>query len=210
MNPPHRAADRAAHGGLRGTTLAIGLAVAIAGCATRTGTVVLLPEKDGRDTAVTVSQGERTLVLDRPYAAAALTTAGPQSVEMNAAEVDRMFGPALAAQPMRPRSYTVYFVDQTDVLTEESRRVLDGAMAEIARYPVPDIVVVGHTDLVGNDQVNDALAKKRAQAVQAILVGRGIGSDNIVAVGRGKREPAVPTADGVAEPRNRRVEIVVR
>jgi outer membrane protein OmpA-like peptidoglycan-associated protein len=46
--------------------------------------------------------------------------------------------------------------------------------------------------------------------VQAVLVGRGIGADNIVAVGRGKREPAVPTADGVAEPRNRRVEIVVR
>ena len=188
----------------------VALALALAGCATRTGTVVLLPEKDGRDTAVTVSQGERTLVLDRPYAAAALTTAGPQAVAMNAAEVDRLFGAALAAQPVRPRSYTVYFVDQTDVLTDESRRVLDSAIAEIARYPVPDIVVVGHTDLVGNDQVNDALAKKRAQAVQAVLVGRGIGADNIVAVGRGKREPAVPTADGVAEPRNRRVEIVVR
>jgi len=186
------------------------LALLLAGCATRTGTVVLLPEKDGRDTAVTVSQGERTLVLDRPYAAATLTTAGPQAVAMNAAEVDRLFGAALAAQPVRPRSYTVYFVDQTDVLTDDSRRVLDSAIAEIARYPVPDIVVVGHTDLVGSDQVNDALAKKRAQAVQAVLVGRGIGADHIVAVGRGKREPAVPTADGVPEPRNRRVEIVVR
>lgn len=188
----------------------LAMAIALAGCATRTGTVVLLPEKDGRDTAVTVRQGDRTLVLDRPYSAAALTTAGPEATDLSAAEVDRLFGAALAAQPARPRSYTVYFVDQTDVLTEESRRVLDSVLAEIARYPVPDIVVVGHTDLVGSDQVNDALAKRRAQAVEAVLVGRGIGAGNIVAIGRGKREPAVPTADGVAEPRNRRVEIVVR
>jgi outer membrane protein OmpA-like peptidoglycan-associated protein len=39
---------------------------------------------------------------------------------------------------------------------------------------------------------------------------RGVASASIVAVGRGKREPLIPTADGVAEPRNRRVEIVVR
>ena len=76
---------------------------------------------------------------------------------------------------------------------------------------MPDILVVGHTDLVGSDQVNDALARKRADSrCAAMLIERGIAPDNIVAVGRGKREPLVPTADGVAEPRNRRVEILVR
>jgi outer membrane protein OmpA-like peptidoglycan-associated protein len=100
-------------------------------------------------------------------------------------------------------------VDSHDTL-ETVNPANQQVLAEIARYPVPDIVVVGHTDLVGSDQVNDVLAKKRAQAVEAILVGRGIGTGNIVAIGRGKREPAVPTAEGVAEPRNRRVEIVVR
>jgi outer membrane protein OmpA-like peptidoglycan-associated protein len=43
-----------------------------------------------------------------------------------------------------------------------------------------------------------------------VLIARGVAPGNVVAVGRGKREPAVPTADGVAEPRNRRVEILVR
>jgi outer membrane protein OmpA-like peptidoglycan-associated protein len=42
------------------------------------------------------------------------------------------------------------------------------------------------------------------------LIARGIASESIVAIGRGKRELLVPTADGVAEPRNRRVEILVR
>jgi len=106
--------------------------------------------------------------------------------------------------------FTLYFVEQTDGLTEESRLLLESVIADIARHPVPDIVVVGHTDLLGSDAVNDALARKRAETVQALLAQRGVAPDNMVAIGRGKREPAVPTADGVAEPRNRRVEIVVR
>ena len=82
--------------------------------------------------------------------------------------------------------------------------------AELAKHPVPDIVIVGHTDSVGTDTFNDALALRRAETVRAMLIGRGLSPAGIAAVGRGKREPLVPTADGIAEPRNRRVEIVVR
>jgi OOP family OmpA-OmpF porin len=198
--------ERALAGALAIACVAVGLA----GCATQSGTVVLLPEKDGRNTAVTVRQGDRALLLDQPYAAANLTSTGPQATRLTAEEVDRRFGAALAAQPARPRVFTLYFVEQTDTFTDESRQLLDSVIADIARHPVPDIVVVGHTDLVGSDAVNDALARKRAETVQAVLAQRGVAPESIVAVGRGKREPAVPTADGVAEPRNRRVEIIVR
>jgi OOP family OmpA-OmpF porin len=46
--------------------------------------------------------------------------------------------------------------------------------------------------------------------MRAALIGRGLAPENVRAISRGKRAPAVPTADGVAEPRNRRVEILVR
>jgi OmpA-OmpF porin, OOP family len=72
------------------------------------------------------------------------------------------------------------------------------------------VLVIGHTDALGSDQVNDALSRQRADTVRAELIRRGVASENIQAIGRGKRDPAVPTPDGVAEPRNRRVEIVVR
>jgi outer membrane protein OmpA-like peptidoglycan-associated protein len=75
---------------------------------------------------------------------------------------------------------------------------------------VPDVLVIGHTDKVGNDAYNDALSKARAEVVRKALAERGVAAENMVLVGRGKREPMVPTADGVAEPRNRRVEILVR
>jgi outer membrane protein OmpA-like peptidoglycan-associated protein len=83
-------------------------------------------------------------------------------------------------------------------------------MAEIAKHPVPDIVVVGHTDSVGSHAVNDALALRRAETVRGMLVAQGIAPASIVAVGRGKRELLVATPDNVAESRNRRVEIIVR
>jgi outer membrane protein OmpA-like peptidoglycan-associated protein len=75
---------------------------------------------------------------------------------------------------------------------------------------VPDVLVIGHTDSVGSDQYNDALSRQRAEVIRAGLINSGIAPENIVAVGRGKRELAVKTADGVAEPRNRRVDIEVR
>jgi len=81
---------------------------------------------------------------------------------------------------------------------------------EIAKRPAPEIAVVGHTDRVGSDQSNDALSLKRAEFVRNALIKRGIAPENIQASGRGEREPIVPTADGVSEPRNRRVEIIVR
>jgi outer membrane protein OmpA-like peptidoglycan-associated protein len=75
---------------------------------------------------------------------------------------------------------------------------------------VPDVLVVGHTDSVGSDQYNDALSRQRADVIRAGLIQNGIAPENILAVGRGKRELLVPTPDGVVEPRNSRVEIIVR
>jgi outer membrane protein OmpA-like peptidoglycan-associated protein len=72
------------------------------------------------------------------------------------------------------------------------------------------VVVIGHTDRVGSDDYNDTLSRQRAEVARQALVYRGLAAEQAVTVGRGKREPVVPTADGVAEARNRRVEILVR
>ena len=72
------------------------------------------------------------------------------------------------------------------------------------------MIVIGHTDAVGSDPFNDALARQRADMVRAELIRRGVPPANIQASGRGKRDLLIPTADGIAEPRNRRVEILVR
>jgi outer membrane protein OmpA-like peptidoglycan-associated protein len=179
-------------------------------CATPQGSVVLLPERDGKATAVVVEQGSQRVPLGQPYAAAHLTSRGPQTYQSSAQEVHAYFAAALAAQPLPPTQFTLYFVEGKDEFTDESKKTIDGILAEIAKRPVPDLVVIGHTDKVGTDSFNDSLSRQRAEVVRNALLARGIAQDRVLAIGRGKREPIVPTADGVAEGRNRRVEIQVR
>ena len=193
------------------TLAALLLVAVLTGCAIKPqGTVVLLPDAQGKDTAVIVKQAEGELLLDKPYAAAQLTSRGPLKATLSADQVQAQFGDALAAQPIAPAQFTLYFIEGKDEFTDESRRAIDSVLAEIARRPVPDVLVIGHTDTVGTDAFNDGLSRQRGEVVRKALLARGIQIENVVVVGRGKREPIVPTADNVAEPRNRRVEILVR
>ena len=185
-------------------------AMILAGCAAPQGNVVLLPARDGKATAVVVTQAEQSLTLDQPYAAARLTRRGPQPFVATADLVRGQFGAALAALPAPAERFTLYFVEGKDELTDDSKAAVDTVLAAIARRPFPDVLVVGHTDSVGSDAVNDPLSRQRAAVMRQALLARGLPADNISVAGRGKRELVVPTADNVSEPRNRRVEIQVR
>ena len=76
--------------------------------------------------------------------------------------------------------------------------------------PLPDIMVIGHTDTVGGLEYNDRLSRARAERLRDLLAELGIPAARIEAAGRGKRELLVPTEENVSEARNRRVEINVR
>ena len=198
-------------------TLAL-TAVLLVGCAvqppatqTRDDLYVVLPNREGNAGAVTVTHAGSEQVLDGPYAAARIKVEG--RLETGVAteqEVREAFGPALAAQPLRPVSFTLYFVLGRDDLTPESRPTLESILAEIRRRPAAEIVVIGHTDRVGSVQNNDALSLQRAEKVRGELLRLGVPFDRVQVAGRGAREPLIPTADQVPEPRNRRVEITVR
>ena len=173
--------------------------------------VVLIPGADGQTGSVTIRSGGGETVLDRPYAGADVSSKGAVAlVQEDAGKVRSRFGAALDAQPPRPVSFIVYFLTGSDELTPESRQTFDQIKAELARRPVPDIIVIGHTDRVGTVEYNDKLSLVRARTVRAALAAAGIATERIQEAGRGEREPVVATADEVAEPRNRRVEINVR
>jgi outer membrane protein OmpA-like peptidoglycan-associated protein len=173
--------------------------------------VVLLPGRDGKVGAVVVQEGGRETELNTAYAS--VQTGAGGALEPGQATPDQVraiFGDALAAEPPRPVTFILYFVEGTDQFTPESQALVDQVMVAIASRPAPELTVAGHTDAVGTDPFNDALSLRRAERVRALLIGRGLAPDSIRAIGRGKREPRVPTPDGIPEPRNRRVEITVR
>jgi outer membrane protein OmpA-like peptidoglycan-associated protein len=70
--------------------------------------------------------------------------------------------------------------------------------------------VVGHTDLVGTEPYNIELSSRRANHVRDLLVTKGIKPSALSVSFYGKARPLVPTRDEVPEPRNRRVEVIVR
>ena len=67
--------------------------------------------------------------------------------------------------------------------------------------------IIGHTDRSGSDSYNDALSKRRAEAVSARMQAAGLSASALMVSGRGEAEPKVSTADGARNPTNRRVEI---
>jgi outer membrane protein OmpA-like peptidoglycan-associated protein len=104
----------------------------------------------------------------------------------------------------------LYFLEGRDELTPESRIEMDKVFNELKTRPLPDIMVIGHTDSVGALAYNDRLSLARAERMREMLVELGIPAERIKAAGRGERELLVPTDENVSEPRNRRVEISVR
>lgn len=171
--------------------------------------VVVLPSADGHTGTVVVEHDGNRTVLDQPYAANRVGRAsGP--ARLTEREVRGAFGEALAAIPARPASFLLYFVAGSDELTDESKHELGRMLDELRRRPSPDILVIGHTDRVGDEQDNDRLSLQRAERVRSSFIAQGIAAERIRAAGRGEREPVVATADGIDEPRNRRVEINVR
>lgn len=171
----------------------------------------VVPAQDGHVGAVVVQAGDETRVIDKAYGAQRILPDGSVRTEqLTEAQVRRDFGPTLDALPGRPTSFTLYFLEGRDELTVESRGELENVFGELRRRPLPDVMVIGHTDTVGGLAYNDRLSLARAERLREMLISLGIPAERIQAAGRGKREPLVPTEENVSEPRNRRVEISVR
>ncbi len=104
----------------------------------------------------------------------------------------------------------MFFDFNQSVLTPEAGRIIQQASTTAKQGGVTRITATGHTDTSGTPQYNQRLSERRAAAVQAELVRQGIPANQIVTIGRGESELRVRTADGVREPQNRRVEIVLQ
>jgi outer membrane protein OmpA-like peptidoglycan-associated protein len=182
----------------------------LAGCARQS--IILVPDPDGRvgKAEVATSAGKQTLErtgdMTRTRGSSnppsAVTTADP-------AFIAKTFGEALAVEPPPPQSFTLMFETGATVLTADSRQIIAAIVSAIERRPAISVSISGHTDATGSDKLNDALALDRAEQVRTLLLEQGVKSELISVTSHGKGNPAIPTPDGVPEPRNRRVMVIV-
>ncbi len=173
--------------------------------------VILLPNRDGTPSTLVIERPTGTVVLTTPFEAVELATTGPERrAVVETADVEKRYGGILDAQPAQPFTYVVFFDTGTTRLSQRSQASLSLITEKIRTFPAPQVAVTGHADRVGSETFNEVLSMRRALAVREMLMQFGIAPGAIEVSGRGEREPLVPTADGVAEERNRRVEMSLR
>jgi len=112
--------------------------------------------------------------------------------------------------PVTTQDFVVYFAWDRADLDAAAQRVIDMAAAAARANGQARINLVGHADLSGSPDYNLRLSLRRADAVRQALVARGITADRTNVTGVGDSQPAVPTARGVREPRNRFVSVTIR
>ncbi len=135
-------------------------------------------------------------VAETTTAAAAVTTPAP--------------APMVAPAPAPARTYLVFFDWDKSDLTDKAKAIIADAANGSTKVQTTQIEVNGYTDLSGTAQYNQGLSVRRATAVADELVRLGVPRNEIDIKGFGESNPLVPTANGVREPQNRRVEIILK
>jgi outer membrane protein OmpA-like peptidoglycan-associated protein len=118
--------------------------------------------------------------------------------------------PPPAPAPTPARTYLVFFDWDRADLTDRARQIVAEAAQASTHVQTTRIEVNGYTDLSGTAAYNQRLSVRRAQSVQAELIRDGVSPSEISIHGFGESNPLVPTAKGVREPQNRRVEIILK
>jgi outer membrane protein OmpA-like peptidoglycan-associated protein len=175
--------------------------------------VVVLPEPDGDvQGRATVSNKAGTVELIEANASTQVTEDQQPSQPTLLAEADvrRLFGDALSDLPADAQHFTLYFLLDSDELTVESKDSLSLIQKTVKARPVPEVAIIGHSDTRGSSASNYTLGFKRASAVRAMLLVTGLDPALVDIASHGEAELLVPTPDDIHEPRNRRVEIVIK
>ena len=154
-------------------------------------TVTITPSGSARPAGLDVDNFNHSLLVGLRYA-------------FNAAPAVAAAAPVAAA-----RTFLVFFDWSKADLTDRARQII-GEAASARGAGVTRIEVNGFTDRSGPADYNMQLSIRRANAVAAELVRRGVPRNEIVTRGFGEENNLVPTADGVREPQNRRVEIILK
>ena len=174
---------------------------------------VVLLEGSRENSSVIVTTESGSVSLETPYTQTSVVSpneppSAPRRVEKS--DIDARYASTLEALPELPVSFLFYFEEGTARLSAQST-ARTAELVELIRKREPCAVdIVGHTDTVGSSESNAELGLRRAEEVRVFLLAEKVSMTEVSVSSHGEGDLLVPTADGVDEPRNRRVEVIVR
>jgi len=177
---------------------------------------VLLPEPDGKAGSIRIANAGGYQILDKPGDTTRVEDFNSPPIASQPLDekgIANIFGDALSAQPdstARFQSFTLWFESNKTKLTDASKETVPEILRVIKIRKPKEIHIVGHTDRVGTDSNNQKLSSRRANFVRDLLTSKGIKSSVLLVSFQGESRPLVYTQDEVAEPLNRRVEVMIR
>jgi OOP family OmpA-OmpF porin len=175
-------------------------------------TIILLDNNTSHN-AIDVSTSSGTVSIDQPYYFTTLVTPEslPSPIEKADPEMIReKYASLLNILPDKAVSMLFYFDAGTANITQSSQEQIEKLVAIIASMEPASIDIIGHSDRDGDADKNYELALERAQSVEKFLLSKNVKLEHSSVISYGENDPIVPTEDGVAEPKNRRVEVIVR
>ena len=184
------------------------LAVMLSACSKTV--VVLVPDEEGKVGQVSVASAEQKTLLRGADESVGVTSKTETPRQMSPKVKEKLFGRALAAEPKAPLSFLLYFQPNSNTPDLSSGPDIRELVQAVKARSLPQVSVIGHTDTVGDDKINNELSIARARGVRQLLIDNGLDPGLMRVYSFGKRDLLVPTGDNVSEPRNRRVEIFVR
>lgn len=171
--------------------------------------MVLLPNEDGTVGQISLQSRQGTQTLRKAKEAADVQGGAP-AFAVNDKQIKRDFGAAMGARPTLPERFKIYYATGTGALTKEGAATFASIVKRSQAFSALEVLIIGHTDSVGNPQANYELGLQRAKMLTDMLIESGIRAVNIEVGSEGESTPLVPTPDKRAEPRNRRVEVTLR
>lgn len=187
--------------------------ILLIGCSSKENFIVLSPFEDGSVGALEIETKKGSAVLEEKGKAIYIASSNSKPSKptpISEEETSSVFKQAVEVHPLEPISFLLYFKFNENSLTDQSQDLIPEILQAIQKRDSVDIALIGHTDRTGEDAYNQKLSLQRAKAVYTILEASGVQTENLAISYHGEGNPLIPTADNVAEPKNRRVEVVVR
>ena len=188
----------------------IALSLLFLACAPKS-TVVLLDSGKNQNTIIFANEKGQTK-LDKVGAYIDLKDKSSLSDVklMSKNELNERFSKVLAATPLKPLTYILYFKPNSTELTDESKQQLEEALKSIKERSPCIVDIIGHTDTVGSNAINAKVSLKRAKHVEALIKKQNLKIIALVSKGYGEEDLQVKTKNNKAEAKNRNVEIFIK